>query len=174
MFCSGCGQALAPGQGFCPQCGRPVTSAVPPVPNMAFQVENYAGKIKALGVVWIIYAGFSLLTGIVGLAFANAILSGRFGPWAGDQWVHGPFMHGPFMPFFAPALLHFAWTFLVLRTCLALAAGWGLLQHAPWARVVAIVAAIFSLLKLPFGTAMGIWSLVTLLGYRNATLYEQL
>jgi hypothetical protein len=39
---------------------------------------------------------------------------------------------------------------------------------------VAIVAAFLSLLKFPLGTAMGIWTLVVLLGYRNATLYEQL
>jgi len=26
----------------------------------------------------------------------------------------------------------------------------------------------------PFGTALGIWTLVTLMGYRNQTLYEQL
>jgi hypothetical protein len=39
---------------------------------------------------------------------------------------------------------------------------------------VAIVAAVFSLLKFPFGTAMAIWTLVVLLGYRNTTLYEQL
>jgi hypothetical protein len=40
--------------------------------------------------------------------------------------------------------------------------------------VVAIVAAVLSLLKFPFGTALGIWTLVVLLGYQNTTLYEQL
>jgi hypothetical protein len=39
---------------------------------------------------------------------------------------------------------------------------------------VAIVAAFLSVLKFPFGTAMGIWTLVMLLGYRNTTLYGQL
>jgi hypothetical protein len=39
---------------------------------------------------------------------------------------------------------------------------------------VAIVAAFLSLLKFPFGTALGIWTLITLLGYRNSTLYSQL
>ncbi len=169
MFCSGCGLALVPGQGFCPQCGRPVASAVPPVPDMAFQIENYAGKIKALGVVWLIYSAFSLLIGIAGLTFAKMFLFGPFGPW-----MHGPWGNGTPPFWFGSALLQFVWVFLILRTCLALAAGWGLLQHAPWGRVVAILAAIFSLLKFPFGTAMGIWTLVTLLGYRNSTLYDEL
>jgi len=39
---------------------------------------------------------------------------------------------------------------------------------------VAIVAAIVNIYKFPFGIAMGIWTLVVLLGYRNSTLYEQL
>jgi hypothetical protein len=40
--------------------------------------------------------------------------------------------------------------------------------------MVAIIAAIFSLLKFPFGTALGIWTLVVLLGYQNSALYDQL
>jgi hypothetical protein len=40
--------------------------------------------------------------------------------------------------------------------------------------MVAIVAAFLSLLKFPIGTAIGIWTLVTLMGYRNQTLYDQL
>jgi hypothetical protein len=40
--------------------------------------------------------------------------------------------------------------------------------------VVAIVAAFFNVLKFPFGTALGVWTLIVLLGYRNATLYDQL
>jgi hypothetical protein len=48
------------------------------------------------------------------------------------------------------------------------------MERAPWGRIVAIVAAVFSLLRFPFGTALGIWTLVVLLGYRNSTLYDQL
>jgi hypothetical protein len=170
MYCSGCGLALAPGQGICPQCGRPAVAPVPPVAGLEFQLQNYAGKIKTLGIVWFIYAGFSLLRGIVGLAFAGAFLSGRFGPW-----MHGPWGGDALPPmWFGPALLHFAWMLLVVRACLAAVAGWGLLHHEPWGRIVAIVVAFLSLLKFPIGTAMGIWTLVMLLGYRNSTLYEQL
>lgn len=168
MFCSGCGLAIPPGQGFCPQCCRPAAMPVPPVPGLEFEVQIYAGKVKTLGVVWMIYAALTLLTGIAGLAFANAFFAGHFGPWS----------HGPMPPmFFMPAILHFAWFFLVLRTGLALVAGWGLMERAPWGRIVAIVAAfvtIFSFSHILFGTAMGIWTLILLLGYRNSMLYEQL
>ncbi len=170
MFCSGCGQPIAPVQAACPQCGRPVKAPVPPVPGFQFQLDSYAGKVKALSIVWFVYAAFSLLISIVGLAFANVILSGRFGPW-----MNGPWMHGPMPPMWlGPAMLHFVWVILILRAGLALAAGWGLMERTQWGRIVAIVAAFLSLLKFPFGTALGIWTLVVLLGYRNSTLYDQL
>jgi hypothetical protein len=63
---------------------------------------------------------------------------------------------------------------LMLRSGLAFVAGWGLMERAPWGRVVAIVAAFLSILKIPFGTAIAIWTLVMLLGYRNTSLYDQL
>ena len=170
MFCSGCGHEIGPGQGFCPQCGRPLAPPIPPVPGFEFQLQSYAGKVRALSVVWFIYAGLALVTGIIGLAFADAFLHGNWGPW-----MHGPWMRGPLPPsFLGPAILHFAWVFLIARAGLALAAGWGLMEHAPWGRMVAIVAAFLCLLKFPFGTALGIWTLVVLMGYRNASLYEQL
>ena len=170
MFCSGCGQALELGQTVCPKCGRPLAPPVPPVPGLQFQLESYAGKIRALSIFWFVYAGLSLLMGIAGLTFAKAFLSGGFGPWMNGHWGHGQ------MPpmWLGPAFFHFIWIFIVLRAGLALAAGWGLLEHAQWGRLVAIVAAIFSLIKFPLGTAIGVWTLVVLLGYRNSTLYDQL
>jgi hypothetical protein len=165
MFCSGCGQALAAGQAFCPQCGRPTTPVVPPIPGLELQVEGYAAKIRTLSIFWFVYAGLSLVIGFAGLAFADAFFSGRFAPW----------MQGPLPPMWmGPAILHFAWIYLVVRSGLALAAGWGLWERAEWGRVVAIIAAVLSLLKFPFGTAIGIWTLVVLLGYRNTALYDQL
>jgi len=75
MYCSGCGMALAAGQPFCPQCGRPVGPVIPPVPGLQFQLESFAGKVKALGVVWLVYAALSLMLGIAGLTFAQAFFS---------------------------------------------------------------------------------------------------
>jgi len=170
MYCSGWGLALAPGHGFCPQCGRPVAPQVSPVPGLQFQLDSYSGKVRALGIVWLAYAVFSLAFGIAGLTIANAFLSGHFGPWMNGPWAHGS------MPpeWLGPAFMRFAWIVVVIRSGLALVAGWGLLERTEWGRIVAIVAAFLSLLKFPFGTALGIWTLVVLMGYRNTTLYEQL
>lgn len=170
MFCSGCGQPLTPGQAFCAHCGRPAAQAVPPVPGLPYLLESYAGKVRLLSIFWFIYAGLMLLVGFAGMAFMHSMFSGGFGPWA-----HGPWAHGHIPPsFFGPAWIHFALLILTVRAALTLIAAWGLMQHEQWGRILAIIVAILSLLNFPFGTALGIWTMVVLLGYRNASLYEQL
>jgi hypothetical protein len=139
------------------------------MPGLQFQVENYAAKVKSLSIVWFIYAAFAFLTGVAGLTFAHAFFSHHFGNWGNGPWPGGT---GP--EWFAPMFMGFAWSVLLVRSALAAIAAWGLYERAQWGRIVAIVAAFLSLLKFPFGTAIGIWTLVVLLGYRNASLYEQL
>lgn len=170
MYCSACGQPLQPGQAVCPRCGRPQAVAPPPVPGLQFELQNYAGKVHALSVVWFIYGGLTLVFSLFGMAFARAFMFHHFGPWG-----HGYWMNGPFRPeWFGPAILEFAWIFAMLWSAFLLAAGWGLMHHEPWGRMVAIVAAFLNLFKFPFGTALGIWTLVMLMGYRNQTLYDDL
>ena len=165
MFCSGCGHALEPGQAICPQCGRPAAPAVPPPPGLQLQLDSYAGKVRVLGILWIAYAGISLILGLAGMAFVKSFLFGGLGPW----------MHGPMAPdWFGPAWLHLVWILLSVRAVLYVVAGWGLLERRQWGRIVAIIAAILCLIRIPLGTALGIATLVILLGYRNSVLYEQL
>jgi hypothetical protein len=165
MFCSSCGHGLVPGQPVCPQCGRLVAAPVPPVPNFGFQLQTYSSRVRALSIVWFVYGGLSLAFGFLGMMFASSFFHGGFGPWGtgfGPGW------------WFGPALMRFAWSILIVRSALALLAGWGLMERTSWGRVIAIVAALTSLLRIPIGTALGIWTLVSLLGYRNTTLYDQL
>jgi hypothetical protein len=170
MFCSGCGQALVQGQPFCTQCGRPVAPIVPPVPGIEFQLEQYAGKIRALSIVWFLYAAYSLLKGLAGLTIAQAFFSNHFG-----NWGHGPWSYGSMPPeWLGQAIFHVVWVGVMIRVCLALVAAWGLHERTQWGRIVAIVSAVLNLLHPLIGTALGIWTLVVLLGYQNSSLYEQL
>lgn len=164
MFCSGCGQALPLGQGICPQCGR--TVAAPAMPGMEFHLAGYAGKVRTLGILWIVYSGLSLILGTAALTFAHTVFSHHFGPWGG-QWPHEPI-------FFWPFLMHFVWIILVFRSGLGMIAGWGLLERTEWGRILAIVVAFLNIVRLPFGTALGIWTLVVLLGCRNSALYDRI
>jgi hypothetical protein len=165
LFCSGCGHALEAGQPVCPQCGRPVPPAMPPVPGFEFQLASYAGKVRVLGILWLVYAGVSLILGFAAVSFAKGLFEGGFGPW-----THG---QGP-PEWIFPMAFHFAWLALAIRAVLCVVAGWGLLEHAAWGKVMAIVVAILSIFKFPLGTALGIATLVILLGYRNSALYERL
>jgi len=177
MFCSGCGHAIETGQAICPQCSRTVAPAapfgypapagypMPPAPSFEFQLASYAGKVRVLGILWLVYAGLSLILGFAGIAFLKTFFSHGFGPW-----VNGP----NFGNWFGPAWFHLIWILLSVRAVLCAVAGWGLLERTQWGRIVAIVAAIVCLLKIPFGTALGIASLILLLGYRNSALYDQL
>lgn len=165
MYCSGCGRPLEQGQVVCPQCNRPVAPAMPPVPGYEFVLAGYASKVRVLGILWLVYAGITLIFGLVGLAFAHAFLSRGFDPLA-----HGPMSH----LWFFPGLMRVAWIFVVGRAVLAAVAGWGLLERTQWGRIVAIIAAILCLVRLPLGTALGIATLIILIGARNWSLYEDL
>ena len=169
MFCSSCGYALAQGLAFCPNCGRPVAPVVPPVPGLQFQIDSYAGKVKALSIVWFIYAGYSVLSGIAGLAIVHAIFSHHGGDWGNNPWTNGSAPN-----WFLPAIFHVVWVAVLMRTGLAILTGYGLYSRARWGRILAIVVAILSLIKFPIGTALGIWTMVMLMGFQNSTLYEQL
>jgi hypothetical protein len=145
--------------------------SVPPptYPGFQFELVNYASKMRALSTVWFIYGALALAFGIVGMFFADAWVNGH-GPW-----MHGPWAHGPFPPFwFGPTLVRFGWFYVIARSGLAVLAGYGLMERASWGRIVAIIAAFANLIKFPFGTAIGIWTLVMLMGYRNTTLYDEL
>ena len=63
---------------------------------------------------------------------------------------------------------------VILRAVVCAVPAWGLLERTQWGRIMAIVASVICMLKIPFGTALGIATLVILLGYRNSTLYDSL
>lgn len=179
MFCSGCGQSLDAGQNFCPRCGKPATPAAqgapaappvpgaPPIPGFDLLVRNYAGKVRVLAVLWFVYAALSVLVGFASLTFLRAFFSGGFGSWMGGMGGSAP----PSWVF--PAIIHFAWITIAIRAILAVVAAWGLIERTQWGRIIAIVAAIL-VIRFPMGTALGIATLVILLGSRNSSLYEQL
>ncbi len=169
MFCSGCGQELEAGQAFCSRCGRGVAPLIPPAaqaPGFAYELERYGGKVRVLGILWLVWAGLSILFGFVAINFLHAFFAGGFGPWGPDR---------PMFPgWLGPALIHFTWLMLSLRAVVCAIAGWGLLERTQWGRIMAIIAAVICLPKIPFGTALGIATLIILLGGRNSALYDNL
>ena len=52
--------------------------------------------------------------------------------------------------------------FLILVSIPGVIAGIGLLKYRPWARILAIVVGVLHILSFPFGTALGVYTLVVL------------
>jgi hypothetical protein len=100
-----------------------------------------------LGVLWIVFSVLRLIPGLAMMALGH---------------MPFPFM---LMPIPAPLRLFlapFLGTIGLFISGFAIAgviAGWGLMAHRPWARVLAIILGCISLIHFPFGTALGIYTL---------------
>jgi hypothetical protein len=150
MFCNGCGQTLEPGQNFCAKCGQPVGVAA--IPRRLNRVAEHS---KLLGILWMVYSVIFVLAGFGIFVVGNAVLS----------MVIMRAHPGAEMP--PPELFHLVFMvlglFLLIKGGLGFFAGWGLLQHASWARILTLVLGFLALLSIPIGTALGIYTIWVLL-----------
>lgn len=153
MFCDRCGTRLAEGQRFCPSCGK-TAGAVPLMPVQG----RIAGHVRLLGILWLASSAIHLIPGLFLMAF--------FGN-------HGGILP-PDAPPFVSSLLHTIGLVLIAAAVLGLMAGWGLLERQPWARTLAIVLGCFQLLHVPFGTALGIYTMWVLLPASSEEEYRRM
>ena len=153
MFCDRCGAQLAPNQNFCPNCGKPV-GGVPLMPMKG----RIAGHVRLLAIFWLAISAFRLLPGA-----AMLIIFG-----------HGTSVLPADAPDFLHDLLPGIGAMLVLSAVLGIITAWGLLERQPWARMLAIIFGCFSLLDMPFGTALGIYTLWVLLPSKSEEEYRQI
>jgi zinc-ribbon domain len=144
MFCQNCGAQVQPGQPYCSACAKPLTG------YGAEQKSRFQRHFHLLGIFWIAYSVFSFIGGVVLLIIANTLFGGlgRYDTGAPE------FLH--------PLLTAIA-VFLLLKSIVGIAAGWGLLQHFDWARVLSIVLGFLELLHVPLGTILGIYTIWALL-----------
>ena len=75
---------------------------------------------------------------------------------------------------FRNVVLPLATPVLAVTALFGFIAGWGLLQREPWARVLAVVLAFISLFNIPFGTAIGVYTLWVLLPSDSQQQYDDL
>jgi len=155
MYCDRCGTQLQESQAYCPRCGKQAGS----VPLMPVR-SRLAGHVRLLGILWLAISVFSLLPGIVLLT-----IFGHAGYWWGG-------FSG--FPYFVPGLMRFIGLLFLGGGVLGIITGWGLLEHQPWARMLAIVLGVFRLLEPPFGTALGIYTLWVLLPSGSEEEYRRM
>jgi|SRR5579885_2168648 len=154
MYCDRCGTRLTDSHRFCPACGK----AVGTVPMMPIQ-GRIAGHIRLLGILWLAISIFRLIPGIFFVTFF------RRGYWS---------IFPRDMPSFVFGLLQGFGLLLLVGAVAGILAGWGLLERQPWARMLTIVLGFLNLLDMPFGTALGIYTLWVLLPARSEEEYRQI
>ena len=114
--------------------------------------------IKVIGWLHVIFGIFGLC--MAALVFAGSMVGGAFsGSFSG---MVGAGLFGSF-----------AAVFITLYSLPTLLAGYGLLTRRPWARILTIILAVFELIRFPFGTALGIYSLWVLLSEAGAAEFKR-
>jgi hypothetical protein len=117
---------------------------------------NLRGHRRILGVCWLVYGMLRLIMGIC-LALFSGTATGMFGARLGR--VPDPFaLMGDFHLVFAGIII-----LTFLGGLFGLAAGLALLANQRPARVLALLAAFLSVSEIPFGTTLGIYTLIVLL-----------
>jgi hypothetical protein len=170
MFCQHCGSALDEGARFCKSCGNAVPGpANTPQFIVPDPVQVLSNHVRVLGILWLVYSIFHIVMAAWTLAFSHYFL-----PAMQDAFSHSniPF---PF-PIFRFMHVFYALTAIygVATGILGIFAGAALLQRKRTARVLAIVAAFICVISIPFGTAIGVYTLVILLPGHAARAYEQI
>jgi len=115
-----------------------------------------AGHIRLLGILWLAISALRLIPGL----FLIAIAGSRIFP--------------PDIPPFVQALLPAIGLCFLLVAGIGIAIGWGPLARQSWARMLTIVFGAISLIDIPFGTALGIYTLWVLLPAESEEEYRSM
>jgi len=151
MFCDRCGAPAQPDQRFCGRCGKEFTGGV----VAAFpRRSRVAEHIRFLGILWLALSALNAVGGLVLFVLANTLFAHLHEMPNVPPDVPAGFLHSLF------SVLGFI---VLAKAAAGFIAGWGLLQREPWARMLTIVLAFLALFNIPFGTALGIYSLWVLL-----------
>jgi hypothetical protein len=170
MFCDKCGTPFAPGSQYCASCGKPIIAATPvsagamssypvsPVPLANTRVRRH---INVLAALW-------LANGVLRLLGVGSLM--LFRRWFVD-WPWASFSPRDF----GLDLGHLVWgsvlfggVTLAILGVVHLVLAWGLYERHPWARPLGIVVACLALIRIPFGTALGIYTLWVLVPEASA------
>jgi hypothetical protein len=113
-----------------------------------------AGHVRLLGILWLAISAFRLIPGLFLVAFGT---------------TRG---FGSGMPLFIHDLLPAIGMVFLFCAGIGIAAGCGLLARQPWARMLGIIFGALSLADIPFGTAIGVYTLWVLLPAESEQEYR--
>jgi hypothetical protein len=156
MFCDKCGAAVQADHRFCGRCGREFSGSLAVAYPRRSRVQEH---IRLLGILWLALSAFNAVGAVVLYIIANTLFLHLHESSGPPLWLH------PFLGFIAILILAKAAAGFVI--------GWGLLQREPWARILTIILAFLALFNVPFGTALGIYTLWVLLPAESDVEYEK-
>jgi hypothetical protein len=164
MYCYQCGTQLADNAKFCSGCGRSLEGQQATATSQA----NMATHITVLAWLFIGTAILYAIAGVFVLIAPNIIRNVVLN------------MPGGLPPDFPINLVRFLSSIAGLISVGILAfgavnaaAGIGLLHYERWGRTLALVMSAIDLIKIPFGTALGIYGFWVLLSERGREYYER-
>jgi hypothetical protein len=135
----------------------------PPMGMFPWYRTRVANHLQPLGILWCLFGAYRIVGGVTGAFVLHTVAhSGMFGD-------------AP--PFVAQMVGTMGPVVLVMGLFLgaaSVATGYGLLTRQPWARTLAIVMAILSLIKPIMGTALGIYTLWALAPAASGMEWENL
>lgn len=114
--------------------------------------------IDVLGALWIAWGAIGCL---IGMIFFGILFGVSFIPDMGHE-----------TPIILRSVGFGLGLFIFILSVPEIIAGIGLLKRLEWGRILALVMAFFSLLSIPLGTALGIYSIVILLREETAALFK--
>ena len=112
------------------------------------------GHVRLLGILWLAISALRLIPGLFLVTLAGARL------FPSD------------VPTFVHAVLPAIGLAFLICAGIGIAIGCGLLARQPWARMLAIIFGAFSLIDIPFGTAIGVYTLWVLLPAESEQEYR--
>ncbi|HTW58665.1 MAG TPA: zinc ribbon domain-containing protein [Terriglobales bacterium] len=161
MYCDRCGAAVQPGQAFCSKCGKQIVGPVS-------LTQSFPGRVKQhthlVGILWLAFSAFNALAGLV-VVIVGTTLFPHLHEMGAPQNVPVGFLS---------ALVSTVGILILAKAACGFIAGRGLMLYEPWARTVALVLAFISLFNIPFGTAIGVYTLWVLLPGDSQQEYEAL
>lgn len=120
--------------------------------------------IQILGILNIVWGSFGLIAALIILAI-----------FGGAMGLIQAASHGDPDAYFAIPLVGIIGSVIVIILLVAsipsVLAGVGLLQMAPWARILTIIVSALHLLNIPVGTALGIYGLWVMLSDETIRLF---
>ena len=168
MYCDKCGTPLSAGAQFCSSCGKaagaaPIAAAAAAQPVSDGRVQRHIQRVASLwlatGILRFVEVGWILLAGRMLPFFTGWGNGARFANFPFDFMAFGMYSIGGMLALFGVAHLVLAW---------------GLFQREPWARTLGLVIGFLALLRPPFGTALGIYTIWVLLPQQSGQEYERL